>query len=445
MDFKDIRVLIVDDEITICEVLAASLRDEGFLVEVAHNGRDGLKLVEEFKPDVLLLDIWMPGDIDGLQTLEELEKLSTSTAVIMMSGHGTIETAVKAVKLGAWDFIEKPISMEKILILVRNILAYQNREKEKKSLLSQIKESYLIVGDSSHIQHVKSLVPKLGASASPYLISGPPGVGKTLIARNVHYLSDKASGPFVVVNCAALPEGLHSLELWGQDKEGSPQSTGQFELSRGGTLFLKDLDKLEVTAQDQLADMLRQRDLSLFSKVRVVGSTTENLAELCKTGTFREDLYRKLSTLHVEIKHLSSRPEDIPSLVEHFSTEHCRKWGTPKRGFNEPALRALYDHTWEGNVLELKNFIERVHILSDNDVFDIYDIRYSGLITGETNSFDGYGTFREARSKFEKDYLVAKIKEFNGNISKTSEAIGLERSYLHRKIKYFGIDVEDAR
>lgn len=435
------KILIVDDEVTICEILAASLQDEGCIVETAHDGVSALRALQEFKPSVMLLDVWMPGDYDGLGVLEQMKSLTEVPKVVVMSGHGTIDTAVKAVKLGAWDFVEKPVSMEKVLITIKNIVSFSAQENEKISLLNQLRESFNIAGGSAHTQQIKSLVMRLGATPSAYLLKGEEGVGKSLVARNIHFVSKRASFPFVTVNCSSLPQGLHSTELWGSEG----RNLGFFEAAENGTLFIKNIDKLDLEAQEKLVELLREKDSSRRHNVRVVASSAVDLQSLVKEQGFREDLYGRISTLSIEVKPLRDRKDDIPVLVEHFSHEYCRKAGVKIRAFQEDALKLLQNHDWDGNILELKNFVERVHILSTSEKFDVYDVNYAGIAPAGVQDFNGYGNFREARAQFEKDYLLAKIAENDGNISKTSEAIGLERSYLHRKIKAYGIEVDAKR
>lgn len=440
-NLKNQKILIVDDEVTICEILAASLQDEGCEVRTAHNGESALKALQEFKPAVMLLDVWMPGKFDGLGVLEEMKSLTEVPKVVVMSGHGTIDTAVKAVKLGAWDFVEKPVSMEKVLITVKNIISYSMQENEKISLLNQLRESFVIAGEGSHIQQIKSLVMRLGATQSTYLLKGEEGVGKGLVARNIHYVSKRAGFPFVTVNCNSLPEGLHSIELWGSEGK----NIGFFQAAQSGTLFIKNIEKLDQEAQEKLEDLLREKESNRLYNVRVAASTSVNLQESVKAGSFREGLYGRISTLSLEVRSLRERKEDIPVLVEYFSQEYCRKAGVRVRSFQEDAFKLLQAHDWSGNIMELKNFVERVHILSTSEKFDVYDVNYAGITTVGAQDFNGYGNFREARAQFEKDYLLAKIAENDGNISKTSEAIGLERSYLHRKIKAYGIEIDAKR
>ena len=437
INFKGLKVLVVDDESSIRKILSASLEDEGFIVESAESGVEAVKKLSVFKPDIMLLDVWMPGDYDGIGVLERLGDLNRAPYVVVMSGHGTIETAVKAVKLGAWDFVEKPISMDKILITLQNMMSFAQKEEERESLLTQLKESYLLEGTSPHMQSIKGLIIKYGKSSSPYLISGEEGVGKTLVARNIHYMSDRASEPFVAVNCHSIPEGLHNDELFSE--------TGKLSAANGGTLYLKNIEALEPEAQEKLADYLREKGENRSYDVRLVGATSANLKDMSQQRAFREDLFVKLSYLAMAIQPLRERRDDIPTLFEAFSFEQSRKVGEPYRPIQDKALDLLLSYTWPGNIRELKNFVERLYILSNNETFDVYDLNYAGLKKTEESVFLGSGDFRAARAEFEKNYLMAKLSEHKGNISKTSEAIGLERSYLHRKIKAYDIEVDGIK
>jgi two-component system nitrogen regulation response regulator NtrX len=437
ISFKGLKVLVVDDESSIRKILSASLEDEGFVVESAESGEEAIEKLPTFKPDIMLLDVWMPGEYDGIGVLERLGDLNRAPYVVVMSGHGTIETAVKAVKLGAWDFVEKPISIDKILITLQNMMSFAQKEKERQSLLSQLKESYLLEGSSPHMQSIKSLIMKYGKSSSPYLISGEEGVGKTLVARNIHYMSDRAGGPFVAVNCHSIPEGLHDEEIFSE--------TGKLATADGGTLYLKNIEALEAGAQEKLADYLREKGQNRSYDVRLVGATSEDLKKMSQAREFREDLYVKLSYLAMSVQPLRNRKDDIPILFEAFSFEQSRKVGEPYRPIQDKALDLLISYEWPGNVKELKNFVERLYILSGNDSFDVYDLNYAGLKKTEESVFLGSGDFRAARAEFEKNYLMAKLSEHKGNISKTSEAIGLERSYLHRKIKAYDIEVDGIK
>lgn len=438
MDFKSTKILVVDDEVSICEILAGSLEDEGFEVSLVNSGSDAIEALKTFNPSIVLLDVWMPGEMDGIDVLKKIQTLKKAPQVVVMSGHGTIETAVNAVKLGAWDFVEKPISMDKILITIQNMLKFTKKEEERKNLLNQLKESYLIEGASEHMQSIKSRVVKFSKTNSPYLIQGQEGVGKTLIARNIHYLSKSAGHPFVVVNCNSIPEGLQADEIFGHE----PNASSHTEAARGGTLYFKNIENLDQASQDLLVSVLNEKKSNQEEAFRVVASTSKDLKKLCQDGSFREDLYVKLSVMTLEILPLKNRKEDIPTLFESFSHDQSRKSGESYRPIQPQALEKLNSYDWPGNVRELKNFVERLYILSQNEVFDLYDLGYAGLQIDQDSLFSNSGDFREARSQFEKEYLTAKLLENEGNISKTSEAIGLERSYLHRKIKSYNIDIQ---
>ena len=437
IDFKGLKILVVDDEPSIRKILSESLKDEGFVVESAESGSHAMQKLPVFKPDIILLDVWMPGDYDGIGILERLGEFNRAPYVIVMSGHGTIETAVKAVKLGAWDFVEKPISMDKILITLQNMMSFAQKEKERESLLSQLKESYLLEGSSFHMQGIKSLIIRYGESSSPYLIFGEEGVGKTLVARNIHYMSDRASGPFVAINCYSIPQGLHDEEIFSE--------SGKLASAHGGTLYLKNIEALENGVQEKLADYLCEKNQNGRLDVRLVGATSKNLEEMSQKGGFREDLYLRLSYVVMNLQPLRQRRDDIPVLFEAFSFEQSRKVGEPYRPIQETALELLIAYEWPGNVRELKNFVERLYILSNNESFDVYDLNYAGLKHTEEPTFIDSGDFRAARAEFEKNYLMAKLSEHRGNLSKTSEAIGLERSYLRRKIRAYDIEVDGIR
>jgi two-component system, NtrC family, nitrogen regulation response regulator NtrX len=453
MGNEQIRILVVDDELPIREVLSASLRDEGFQVAVAQDGEAGLHSMREFRPNIVLLDIWMPGRVDGLEVLKKAREEFPQIEFLMISGHGTIETAVRATKFGAWDFIEKPLSMDKIQILIGNIIQYQSERSEKENLLSRLRRNIAIVGDSAGLVSVKQLISRVSSAASWILIEGETGSGKELVAQNIHYLSPRAGRPFVEINCANLAEDLIETELFGFEKgsfPGAEQSQkGKFELAQGGTIFLDELSALSLTAQDRLLRVLKEKKFQRLGggsfinvDVRVIAASTLSLEDQIRKGLFREDLYHRLNVVTVKVPPLREHIEDIPALTRHFADISIRESGFLPKRISEAALKELAEHKWPGNVRELKNFIERLYILTPGDFIDAHDLRFAGLHLSDANS--GTGTalnFRDARSVFEKDYLVQKIEENLGNISRTAEAIGLERSYLHRKIKAYGIAV----
>ncbi len=452
---KRLNVLVVDDEAPIREVLSASLQDEGFEVQVAVNGEDGLRKLDEYSPQVVLLDIWMPGKVDGLEVLQLAKAKYPETEFIIMSGHGTIETAVKATKFGAWDFVEKPLSIDKILILIHNISTYQSERKEKNALLTRLRHNIAIVGDSSAMIDLKAKISKVAVSSSCVLISGENGVGKELTAQNIHYLSPRASQPFVEMNCSAVPEDLIEIELFGAEKGAFPGvdkvKKGKLDLASGGTLFLDEVGEMSIKAQLKILQVLQEQKFQrvggvglIETDVRLIVATSKSLEKEMAHGTFREDLYHRLNMVSFNVPAVRDRTGDIPALITHFSEQFARQGGFRRKFFSERATELMKGYSWPGNVRELRNFVERVYILTPGDHVEAHDLKFAGLSLAEKeDSENEFTNFREARAKFEKEYLLKKISENKGNISKTAESIGLERSYLHRKIKSYGIDVDE--
>ncbi|MBX7230884.1 MAG: sigma-54 dependent transcriptional regulator [Bdellovibrionales bacterium] len=445
------RILIVDDEPAICEVLGASLNDEGFSVKVADSGRLGLQKVEEFKPDIILLDIWMPGDLDGLETLKLIKKINNPPQVIIMSGHGNIETAVRAVKMGAWDFVEKPLSMDRISILIQNILQFKSEQREKNFLLNKLRKNIALIGEGPCMRNLKQLISRVASAQSWVLVSGASGTGKGLVAQNLHYLSDRASRPFVEVNCSSIPEELMESELFGFEKGffvGSERvKKGKFEIADGGTLFLDEISDLSLDLQFKLLKVLQDQSFKrlggvdkLTMDVRVIATTQKNLTELVSKSQFSEELYYRLNVVPFQIPPLCERLEDVPLLVSFFGEQFARESGYRIKVFSAASLQKMQNYSWPGNVRELRNFVERVYILTPSEFVDVHDLKFAGMTDEDPIPDMEMVNFREARARFEKDFLMKKISENQGNISKTAENIGLERSYLHRKIKNYGIE-----
>lgn len=452
------KILVVDDEAAIREVLTASLVDDGYEVRTAKSGEEALKVLEDYRPEVVFLDIWMPGAIDGIEVLRVTRSKCPGTEFIIMSGHGTIETAVKAVKLGAWDFIEKPLSYDKISILLGNIHSFQSERGEKNALLNRLRKNIAIIGDSPQMVALKQMVARVATSSSWVLITGENGTGKELVAQNIYYLSPRASRPFVEVNCAAIPEDLIESELFGYEKgafTGAEKTRkGKFDHANGGTLFLDEIADMSLKTQAKVLRILQERRFQRVGgedmievDVRVVAATNKNLEQEIKEGRFREDLYYRLNVIPCHVPALRERSGDIPALVLHFSEQFSRQGGYRRKVFSPAAMDKLQLHPWPGNVRELRNFVERIYILTPGDFVDVHDLKFAGLPNPSTGlddaAVEGIANFREARARFEREYLLKKIAENKGNISKTAEVIGLERSYLHRKIKGYGIDVEE--
>ena len=449
------KILIVDDESPIREVLSASLKDEGHTVFTASDGESGIKAMREHQPEIVFLDIWMPGSLDGIEVLTSAKKQFPNIEFVMISGHGTIETAVKATKLGAWDFIEKPLSMDKISIVISNIIHYQQERGEKTALLNRLRKSIALLGEAPKMVAMKQMIARCAPQQSWVLLFGEHGSGKELVAQNIHYMSSRASRPFVEITCSAIPEDLLDVELFGYERgafAGAERTQkGKLELAQGGTVFLDDVADLSSKAQEKLLRILQERKFQRLGgtefveiDIRLIAATKADLESLIEAGKFNADLYHRINVVSFKVPSLREHPEDIPALVEHFSDHAAKEAGMLKKGISSGALEMMEAHTWPGNVRELKNFIERVYILTPEEVIDVHDLRFAGLAGGAAGGgdFTGLPTFREARAKFEKEYLEKKISENQGNISRTAEVIGLERSYLHRKIKAFGIEVQ---
>jgi two-component system nitrogen regulation response regulator NtrX len=436
------KVLVVDDEKPICEVLSAELLDEGYEVEVANNGEKALKCIETFDPDVVLLDIWMPGKMDGIEVLQTARAKFPNPEFIMMSGHGTIETAVKATKLGAWDFVEKPLSSDRIFILIKNILSFQQERSEKRALLNKLRKNFAIFGHSQPIQDLKKNIAKIAHTDTPCLIQGQMGVGKTLVAQNIHYLSERASQPFVEINCKLVPQDLIDMQIFGFDKKPligvDETQKGKLDLVNGGTLYLKEISYLN---KDSLAKIAKLIETKHFQRV---GSPQTQQVDVSIIASSTHELDPKamalFSTTPLIVPALKDRKDDIPVLVQHFSDFYANESGTRTKNMTDDALETLTSYTWPGNVRELKNFIERVYILVDKDEIESKDLAESGLIIDPDQGAITASNLKIARSIFEKQYILKKLEENNGNVSKTAEMIGLERSHLHRKMKTYGIE-----
>ena len=452
MSTKLAKILIIDDELPIREVLSATLRDEGHQVQTAHDADSGIALMRSFQPEICFLDIWMPGSLDGIEVLTTARKQFPTIEFVMISGHGTIETAVRATKLGAWDFIEKPLSMDKILICISNVLQYQQERDEKEALLNKLRRSIAIIGEAPKMIALKQMIARVAPTQSWVLLLGENGAGKELVAQNIHYMSTRAGRPFVEVTCSNLPEDLIETELFGYEKgafAGAERAQkGKLELAAGGTLFLDDVADLSLKAQERLLRVLQERRFQrvggqdFFSvDVRVIAASQKDLEQEIAQGKFREDLYHRLNVVPFHVPSLREHPEDIPALVSNFADQIAKDGGFLRKEFSAPAVQMMGEYSWPGNVRELRNFIERVYILTPGEFVDVHDLRFAGLSISQGTSTD-FTTFREARAAFEKDFLLQKIQENNGNISRTAEVIGLERSYLHRKIKAFGIEVQ---
>jgi two-component system nitrogen regulation response regulator NtrX len=442
-------VLVVDDEESILETLTGILEDEGYEVITASSGEKALRCFKEFSPEVVLLDVWIPG-MDGIETLKNIKQMDKETSVIMISGHGTIDTAVHAIKLGAYDFLEKPLSLEKVLILVRRALEKQRLERENIALKTSISQRYEIIGESPKMRELKKEIAKAAASQSRIIIYGESGTGKELVARALHEASDRKPKNFVEVNCAAIPQELIESELFGHEK-GSftgafERKKGKFELAHEGTLFLDEIGDMSLATQAKVLRVIETQEFQRVGgsekikvDVRIIAATNKNLQEEIKKSNFREDLYFRLNVIPIHIPPLRERKDDIPLLVDYFLKGFAQQYGQKPKKVSKATLRALMEYDWPGNVRELKNIIERFVIMNPSEVIDVKEVLPS--FREAKTDYSNYKTLREAREQFEKDFILKKLQENNWNISKTAEELEIERSNLHRKIKSLGIGI----
>jgi two-component system nitrogen regulation response regulator NtrX len=442
------RVLIVDDEENILTSLKGVLEDEKFVVETAGDGATALERIPLFNPDVALLDIWMPGE-DGLRLLERVRRHFPGLQVIMMSGHGTVENAVRAIKMGAFDFLEKPIQFEKLLVLLEHVFAMKDLQEENRSLKEALETEDQIIGESTAIDRLRKLIYVVAPSNGWILIQGENGTGKELVARMLHYASPRSKSRFIAVNCAAIPDELIESELFGHEKGAFTgaydRKIGKFELAHGGTLFLDEIGDMGLKMQAKILRALQEcciqrvgGDVSIEINLRVIAATNKDLKKQMLEGEFREDLFYRLNVIPLRVPTLRERIQDIPLLCSHFIKRFS---GTKYQKFTDRALRRMMDYTWPGNVRELKNWVERACILTQKNEIDVSEVEtlfvpHSIGITEEVSK-----SLREARAAFEKQYILKMLSENGNNISKTAQTIGLERSHLHKKLKTFGIEI----
>jgi len=446
-------LLIVDDEPSILQSLGGLLSDEGFEVTTAVNGYEALKTIDEESPDLVLLDIWMPG-IDGIETLKEIKKENPNIQVIIITGHGTIETAVKATKLGAFDLIEKPLSIDKVIVAINNALNFRRLEEENKYLRKKTLEKNSINGNSPKTIELKNNIAKAAPTDTWILIIGENGTGKELVARMIHHLSPRADQPLIDVSCAAIPENLIESELFGHEKGAFPgaasRKIGKFELASNGTIFLDEIGDMSLKTQAKILRVLQEQKIqrvggsrTISVDVRVIAASNKNLEEEIEKGRFREDLFYRLNVLPINVPPLRQRIDDIPVLVETFLEDFAIQNRDRRKKITSDALGILGKYTWPGNVRELKNLVERLAILVDADAIDSRDIpdAYNPEANSENDlteyQFLNFDTFKKARLAFEQAFITRKLIQHRNNVTKTAEAIGVGRSFLHKRIKSF--------
>ena len=444
-------ILVVDDEIGIRKSLKSILVDEGFKVSTVSSGEACLEALPKNSFDVVLLDVWLPG-LDGLDVLERIQELEFPPAVIMITGHGKIETAVRATKLGAYDFLEKPLSLEKTLLTIQHALAQQQLQSQNRRLRDELSAQYRIIGESVPMKALRQQIHLTAPTNGRVLIYGESGTGKELVAHALHQESQRAEKSFVEVNCAAIPEELIESELFGH-KKGSftgaaEDKEGKFQKADGGTLFLDEVGDMSLKTQAKVLRVLEEQRFSpvgssenLCVNVRVIAATNKNLDEEIQKGNFREDLFFRLNVIPFYLPVLREHPEDIPLLADYFLGEFARTYGRRPKHFSENALEVLRRHRWPGNVRELKNLIERLVIMVSAERIDRRHLPSSFLQERQRlhPSGAGFTSLRQVRQASERDYILRKLEEHQGNVSRAAESLGLDRSHLYRKMKALGI------
>ena len=452
------EILIVDDEADIRDLVAGILEDEGYATRTARNSDDALAAIATRRPNLVFLDIWLQGSrLDGLQLLDTVKREHAELPVVMISGHGNIETAVAAIKQGAYDFIEKPFKADRLVLVADRALETSRLKREVKQLKQLAPVAPQLIGRSGAMSQLRQALERVAPTNSRILIVGPSGAGKELAARTIHDMSARASGPFVVINAAAITPERMEIELFGVDPtNGSDQKkAGALEEAHGGTLFIDDVAEMPRETQNKilrvLVDQTFQRvggTAKLSVDVRIVSSTSRNLEALIAEGRFREDLYHRLSVVPIRVPALAERREDIADLVDYFMDQISQATGLPKRRIGEDAMAVLQSHNWPGNVRQLRNNIERLMILAGGEPDAVLDASMlppdvGSMVPSMPNGNGGEQLMglplRDAREVFEREYLVAQISRFGGNISRTAEFVGMERSALHRKLKALGI------
>jgi len=435
-------ILVVDDEKNILEALSGILEDEGYEVITASSGEEAITRFKEFSPDAVLLDIWLPG-IDGIEVFKRLKETNNSIPVIMISGHGSIDTAVNMVKSGAHDFLEKPLDLEKVLVVIRNAIEVHELKRRLKE------ERWEIVGESPVMRELKETIKRAAPSHGRVIIYGESGTGKELVARAIHKESNRCDRNFVEVNCAAIPHELIESELFGHEK-GSftgafERKKGKFEMAHEGTLFLDEIGDMSLTTQAKVLRVIETQEFqrvggnkNISVDVRIISATNKNLKEEIKNGNFREDLYFRLNVIPIYIPPLRERKEDIPLLAEYFLKFFAEQYGQKPKSLSKSAINTLMNYDWPGNVRELKNTIERFVIINPSEIIEFHN---ASFLRDETINIYECKTLKEARDNFERTFIIKKLREHNWNVSKTAEELEIERSNLHRKIKSLGITI----
>jgi two-component system nitrogen regulation response regulator NtrX len=450
-------ILIVDDEADIRDGVSGILSDEGHGTRTARNSDEAIAAIEARRPSLVFLDIWLQGSkLDGLQILRIIKEQNPMLPVVMISGHGNIETAVSAIKLGAYDFIEKPFKADRLVLVAERALEASRLKREVQDLRARSGAGNTIVGHSTAINQLRQTVERVGPANSRVLITGAPGSGKELAARAIHDLSGRASGPFVVINAATIAPETMEIELFGIEAKDAGRRIGALEEAHGGTLYLDEIADMPRETQGKILRVLVEQNfqrvgglMRVHVDVRIISSSSRDLAALIADGSLREDLFHRLAVVPVRVPSLSERREDISELITFFMDQVSATTGMPKRLIADDAMAVLQSHDWPGNIRQLRNNVERLMILTAGDpaaaiTADLLPSEIGALVPSTPNGTGGERLMslplRDAREVFEREYLVAQINRFGGNISRTAEFIGMERSALHRKLKSLRVD-----
>lgn len=451
------EILIVDDEADIRDLVAGILEDEGYKTRIARNADEALQAIETRRPHLLFLDIWLQGSrLDGLQLLDVIKQGHPDLPVVMISGHGNIETAVSAIKRGAYDFIEKPFKADRLVLVATRALEAQQMRREIQALKTKSSQTERLVGRSTVMNQLRQQIDRIAPTNARVMVTGASGSGKETAARTIHSASARASGPFVVINAATItPERMEEALFGIEGTEGQPRRSGALEDAHGGTLFIDEIADMPRETQGKILRVLVDQNFQrvggatrVFVDVRIVSSTSRNLEEEIAAGHFREDLYHRLSVVPLRVPSLSERRDDIPELIESFMDQISVATGLPKRKIAPDAMAILQTHDWPGNVRQLRNNIERLMILATGDpaievTAEMLPQDVGSAAPGTPSGAGGERLLglplREAREIFEREYLIAQINRFGGNISRTAEFVGMERSALHRKLKSLGV------
>lgn len=445
-------ILIVDDEPTILQSLSGILSDEGFEVATATNGYEALKIIENDAPDLVLLDIWMPG-IDGIETLKEIKKNNHFIQVVIITGHGTIETAVSATKLGAFDFIEKPLSIDKVVLAINNALNYRRLEEENRYLRKKTIEKHSLTGNSPPTRQLRQQIEKVAATDAWILITGENGTGKELVARTVHQLSSRSDKPFVDVSCAAIPQEFIESELFGHEKGAFPGATskklGKFELASQGTLFLDEIGDMSLKTQAKILRALQEQKYqrvggsrTLNLELRIIASSNKDLEAEIEKGRFREELYYRLNVIPIQVEPLRNRTEDIPELVSVFLEECAQQSRSKRKSITPEALACLKEYPWPGNVRELKNLVERMTIMAEDTTIDADSVRFvqdDCHVPEDTSEAEDAlfapRSLEDARVAFEKAFIRKRLQAEDDDFRKAAADLGVDAAYIRMRLK----------